>query len=79
MNEPTRTTVAAFKAPFGQEIELQDATTEDGVSLMRVRIRERSRFTVFDIDPATADDWGRAMRAWAQSTGALTPDGANDD
>jgi len=79
MSEPTRTTIAALKAPFGQEIELQDVEMEDGVKLMCVRIRERSRFTVFEIDPATADNWGRAMREWAQATGALMPEGANDD
>ncbi len=74
-------TVAKFSAPFGQQIELQDVAMEDGVRLVRVRIRERSRFTVFDIDPATADAWGRAMREWALATGTLTPEipqGAND-
>jgi hypothetical protein len=32
--------------------------------LLRVRIRERSRFTIFDIDPETARAWGTAMRDW---------------
>jgi hypothetical protein len=41
------------------------------MSLLRIRIREKSRFTVFDIDPATAENWGRAMQQWAQ-----TQDGA---
>ena len=36
------------------------------MSLLRTRIREKSRFTVFDIDPLTAEAWGRALVEWAQ-------------
>ena len=43
-NDPKR--VAELAAPFGQRIELFDVSPEEGVRLMRVRIRERSRFTV---------------------------------
>lgn len=57
-----------FRVPVGnQEIELQQITYEaGGIPQLRVRIRERSRFTVFDIDPQTAEHWGRAMSNWAQ-------------
>jgi hypothetical protein len=57
-----------FKAPLGgQEIELQQVDyAAGGMSLLRIRIREKSRFTVFDIDPVTAENWGRAMQQWAQ-------------
>lgn len=57
-----------FTAPLGgQEIELQQVDyAAGGMSLLRIRIRERSRFTVFDIDPATAESWGKAMQQWAQ-------------
>jgi hypothetical protein len=56
-----------FKVPLGgQEIELQQLDHDaGGMSLMRIRIRERSRFTVFEIDPLTARDWGEAMTQWA--------------
>jgi hypothetical protein len=37
------------------------------MSLLRTRIREGSRFTVFDIDPITAREWGQALLAWAGS------------
>ncbi|GMV47411.1 MAG: hypothetical protein AMXMBFR66_28090 [Pseudomonadota bacterium] len=51
----------------GEEIELQQVDFEGGgMSLLRTRIREKSRFTVFDIDPATAEAWGRALVAWAE-------------
>jgi hypothetical protein len=57
-----------FKVPLGsQEIELQQIDhAEGGMSLMRIRIREGKRFTIFDIDPATAQQWADAMQDWAQ-------------
>lgn len=71
--------LAELAAPFGQKIELFDASPADDVRLMRVRIRERSRFTVFDIDPATADAWGNALKDWATATGALGTKGSSDE
>lgn len=58
-----------IKVPLGgQEIELQQIDhAEGGMSLLRVRIREGKRFTIFDIDPATSQQWGAAMLAWAVS------------
>ncbi|HJV70580.1 DUF6967 family protein [Ideonella sp.] len=50
----------------GQEIELQQVDHEaGGMSLLRTRIREGKRFTVFEIDPQTAEAWGRALLRWA--------------
>jgi hypothetical protein len=52
----------------GQVIELQQLDYEaGGMSLLRTRIRERSRFTVFDIDPISARQWGEALLRWAQT------------
>jgi len=81
MSEGSGDPVAEFAAPFGQQIQLQDVEMDGGVRMMRVRIRERSRFTVFDIDPVTASAWGRAMAEWAAGTGTLdrTLDGTPDD
>lgn len=58
-----------FRVPLGgQEIELQQIDyAEDGMSLLRLRIREGKRFTIFDIDPVTAKQWADAMRNWADS------------
>jgi hypothetical protein len=58
-----------FKVPLGsQEIELQQIDhAEGGMSLLRIRIREGKRFTIFDIDPITAQQWADAMQDWAKS------------
>jgi hypothetical protein len=61
--------ILKIKVPLGgQEIELQQIDhIENGMSLMRIRIREAKRFTIFDIDPATAEQWAAAMQHWANS------------
>ena len=63
------TPLLKLRAPLGkQEIELQQLDMQaGGMSLLRTRIREGSRFTVFDIDPHTAAAWGEALQRWARS------------
>ena len=62
------TSLHKLRAPLGkQEIELQQIDFDGGgMSLLRTRIREGSRFTVFDIDPQTARAWGQALLDWAR-------------
>jgi hypothetical protein len=63
------TPLMQLRAPLGgQEIELQQVDLDaGGMSLLRTRIREKSRFTVFDIDPISAERWGQALLDWARS------------
>ena len=58
-----------FTVPLGgQDIELQDVLHDSGgMHLLRIRIREQKRFTIFDIDPATALRWSAAMAQWAST------------
>ncbi len=58
-----------IKVPLGgQEIELQQIDhAEGGMSLLRIRIREGKRFTIFDIDPVTAGQLGASMKSWADA------------
>lgn len=61
--------IGNFRAPLGgSDIALQQIDFVDGgMSMLRVRIREGKRFTIFDLDPVTARQWGEAMAAWADS------------
>ena len=56
-----------FHVPLGgQDIELQQIDyAGGGMSLLRVRIREGKRFTIFDIDPVTAAQIAGAIQTWA--------------
>jgi len=69
------TPLEKFTVPVGgQQIELQQLDYEaGGMSLLRTRIREKSRFTVFDIDPGTAQAWGQALLRWAATQPRQTP------
>ncbi len=68
---PRVTPLAKLRVPLGgQEIELQQFDHDaGGMSLLRTRIREKSRFTVFEVDAQTAAEWGEALLRWARSQG----------
>ena len=52
----------------GQVIELQQLDyPSGGISLLRTRIREKSRFTIFEVDAQTAAAWGEALLRWART------------
>lgn len=58
----------------GQVIELQQLDyASGGMSLLRTRIREKNRFTVFEIDPQSARLWGEALLRWAQTQPQAAP------
>lgn len=62
------TSLDKFRVPVGnQEIELQEIAFEaGGLPVLRLRIREHRRFTIFDIDPVTAGRWGTLMAEWSR-------------
>ncbi|MDX9994190.1 MAG: hypothetical protein RBS28_02620 [Rhodocyclaceae bacterium] len=72
------TSLDKFRVPVGnQEIELQQIEFEaGGVPVLRLRIREHRRFTIFDIDPVTAGHWARLMAAWSERALAAAESGA---
>lgn len=78
---PSIESFARFKVPLGgQEIELQAVVHDGGgMPLLRIRIRERTRFTIFDVDPVTARAWGEAMRQWGERELAQRPDSPTGD
>jgi hypothetical protein len=68
------TSLDKFRVPVGnQEVELQQVDfMAGGEPLLRLRIRERSRFTIFDIDAVTAGHWAEVMAAWSQQKLSVT-------
>jgi hypothetical protein len=72
---PEITPLDKLRLPFGgQEIEFQHLVHEaGGVPFLRIRIRENKRFTIFDIDPVSAQKWGELMQAWASKHGGDAP------
>ena len=77
----TLTPLTSLTNPLGgQVIELQQLDYDSGgMSLLRTRIREKSRFTIFEVDPITARQWGEALIRWADAQAAQSvaaPDAA---
>lgn len=70
------TSLDKFRVPIGnQEIELQQIEfAAGGMPMLRLRIRERTRFTIFDIDAVTAGRWAEQMAAWSRRQLAAGPD-----
>lgn len=62
------TSLDKFRIPVGnQEIEFQQIEFEaGGMAMLRLRIREHRRFTIFDIDPVTAAHWAEVMAVWSR-------------
>lgn len=57
-----------FVCPFGgQEVTLSQVEyAAGGMPLLRTRVREKHRFTIFEIDARTAERWGEALLKWAR-------------
>lgn len=72
---PEITPIDKLRLPFGgQEVEFQHLTHEaGGVPFLRIRIRENKRFTIFDVDPASAQKWAELMQAWAKEHAGDAP------
>lgn len=73
------TPLAKLRVPLGgQDVELHEIDFDVGESalpLLRTRIREGRRFTIFDIDPASARAWGEALLDWARRHETAPPAG----
>lgn len=66
MTSESVTRLDRFQAPYGREVMLDNIVHESGMRLLRVTIREGRRFTIFDIDAATAAHWGSALTSWSK-------------
>jgi len=65
MSDPETRPLDRIEAPFNKQIELFEVVHDNGVRLLRLRIREGNRFTAMDLDPDTARRWGTVMTDWA--------------
>jgi hypothetical protein len=56
----------AFDAPWGKKVTVQKVEYEGGLVLLRVRIKEGSRFTLLDLDAESAKRLAKSLTAWAE-------------
>jgi len=69
VSEETVSALDSFPAPYGRQVTLDEVEHDSGLRMLRLRIREGSRFTVMDIDQATAARWAGVMSSWASDAG----------
>jgi hypothetical protein len=59
-------------APWGKHVILQGIGYEGGMAALRMRIKEGSRFTDLELDPASAARIGRQLLDWSNAENAAT-------
>jgi hypothetical protein len=65
MMQETITDIEAIEAPYGKQILLQDVAYENGMHVVRIRIREGQRFTILDLDENSANTLSSALTQWS--------------
>lgn len=58
----------SFDAPWGKKVVIQKVEYEGGMVMLRVRIKEGSRFTLLDLDGESAQRLARGLNAWADQS-----------
>ena len=59
------TELKAIEAPQGKKFVFQEVVYEIGTSILRMRIREGTRFTVIDLDNNSASQLADVMSSWS--------------
>lgn len=67
MSDEIITDVAEFNFPFKKHVTLKKVAYDNGQNWLRVTIREQRRFTIFDLDPGSAADFGATLSEWAKN------------
>ncbi|HHI70013.1 MAG TPA: hypothetical protein ENJ91_03345 [Rhodobacteraceae bacterium] len=73
MTDETVTQIAEFNFPFKKHVTLKNVEYDNGSNWLRVTIREQRRFTIFDLDPVSAADFGAALSDWAEQNKGQAP------
>lgn len=69
MTDETVTALDKLSLPWGKEVEVQKIVYESGLTMLRLRIREGRRFTIIDLDGASAGRLGGMLADWAKGVG----------
>jgi hypothetical protein len=68
------TDLEEFEVPWGRWVRLQEVTYAGGLTMLRVRIREGSRFTDLELTPEAAGHLSGRLAAWVESTAGSEAD-----
>ncbi len=65
MTEIASIQLGEYELPFKRQATLKNVDFESGFSMLRLTLREGSRFTIVDLDADSAQDLGAMMVKWA--------------
>ncbi len=68
----TVTDLDKIEAPWRKQVFLQAIAYEGGMTALRMRIKEGSRFTDLELDAATAARIGRLLLDWSSASGGAS-------
>ena len=68
--ESEKTELGMIDAPYNKQIKLEEIAFDEGMHLMRLTIKEGSRFTQLDLDPDTARNLALNMIEWTNKHAA---------
>jgi len=64
------TVLGKLSLPWSKEVEIHQLAYESGLKMLRLRFREgRARFTMIDLDAATAQALGDQLAEWGKRNG----------
>ena len=67
MTSETVTDVAELLLPYGRQATLKNVEFDGGLNMLRLTLREGRRFTIIDLDAASAADLGTQLIGWAET------------
>ena len=70
MTDEVVSKIGELELPFGRSANLKNVEFESGMNMLRVTLREGRRFTVVDLDAASAEKLGNLMVRCAGVTGS---------
>ena len=65
MSQEKKTELGIIDAPYNRQVKLEAMDLGNNVQLIRLTIKEGSRFTQLDLDPGTARDLAQNIVDWA--------------
>jgi hypothetical protein len=51
---------------FGKELKIEEIVYDNGLRMLRLRLREGKRFTTIELDADNAGKWADIIGAWAR-------------
>ncbi len=58
------TEIAEIEAPWNKQVKVEEVVYEGGFPMVRLRIRERKRFTDLELDADTARTLVESLQSW---------------